>query len=163
MIATRQPVNIDDYRADQAYLDRDPMAVAGVEGQIRSLLIVPMSKDDEVVGAFGIFRQDKRPFSEKQIQLITNFAAQAVIAIVNTRLLNALNKLNQRLEQQVADQVGEIERMSRLRRFLPPQVADLIVASGTETQLESHRRKIPPSSAICVVSQAFLKAPTQKT
>ena len=53
-----------------------------------------------------------------------------------------LARLNQELEQRVADQVGEIERMSRLRRFLPPQVADLIVASGTEKQLESHRREI---------------------
>jgi len=53
-----------------------------------------------------------------------------------------LVKLNQQLEQRVTDQVGEIERMSRLRRFLPPQVADLIVASGTEKQLESHRREI---------------------
>jgi class 3 adenylate cyclase len=53
-----------------------------------------------------------------------------------------LAKFNQQLEQRVADQVGEIERMGRLRRFLPPQVADLIVASGTEKQLESHRREI---------------------
>jgi class 3 adenylate cyclase len=53
-----------------------------------------------------------------------------------------LGRLNQRLEQRVADQVGEIERMGRLRRFLPPQVADLIVASGTDDQLESHRREI---------------------
>ena len=53
-----------------------------------------------------------------------------------------VEKLNQHLEQRVADQVGEIERMGRLRRFLPPQVADLIVASGTEKQLESHRREI---------------------
>jgi class 3 adenylate cyclase len=53
-----------------------------------------------------------------------------------------LVKFNRQLEQRVADQVGEIERMSRLRRFLPPQVADLIVASGTEKQLESHRREI---------------------
>jgi adenylate cyclase len=143
MIASRQQVHIDDYRADQAYLDRDPMAVAGVElGGIRSLLIVPMIKDNEVVGAFGIFRQEVRPFDLKQIQLVSNFAAQAVIAIENTRLLSELNKLNQQLEQRVADQVGEIERMSRLRRFLPPQVADLIVASGTEKQLESHRREI---------------------
>ena len=53
-----------------------------------------------------------------------------------------LDTLNQQLEQRVADQVGEIERIGRLRRFLPPQVADLIVASGTEKQLESHRREI---------------------
>jgi class 3 adenylate cyclase len=53
-----------------------------------------------------------------------------------------VEKLNQQLEQRVTDQVGEIERMSRLRRFLPPQVADLIVASRTEKQLESHRREI---------------------
>src|SRR5262245_15500117 len=53
-----------------------------------------------------------------------------------------LADLNQQLEQRVADQVGEIERISRLRRFLPPQVADLIVASGSEKQLESHRREI---------------------
>jgi adenylate cyclase len=108
----------------------------------RTLLDVPMLKGNEAIGILGIYRQEVRPFTDRQIELVKNFAAQAVIAIENARLLNDLNKLNQQLEQRVSDQVGEIERMGRLRRFLPPQVADLIVASGTEKQLESHRREI---------------------
>src|SRR5437660_3838731 len=94
------------------------------------------------ISGLSLHTSEVRPFTDKHIALIQNFAAQAVIAIENARLLNDLNKLNQQLEQRVADQVGEIERMGRLRRFLPPQVADLIVASGTEKQLESHRREI---------------------
>ena len=126
------------------------MAVKAVAlGGIRTLLGVPLLNKDEMIGAFFLSRQEVRPFTEKQIGLVKNFAAQAVVAIDNTRLLNELRerteeveKLNQQLEQRVADQVGEIERMGRLRRFLPPQVADLIVASGSEKQLESHRREI---------------------
>jgi GAF domain-containing protein len=119
-----------------------PNAPIARYGGARTLLDVPMLKGNEPIGILGIYRQEVRPFTDRQIELVKNFAAQAVIAIENARLLNDLNKLNQQLEQRVTDQVGEIERMSRLRRFLPPQVADLIVASGSEKQLESHRREI---------------------
>jgi adenylate cyclase len=128
---------------DPAYDRYDPRVAALVESAgARTLVIVPMFKGNELVGAIAIYRTEVRPFTDKQIALVENFAAQAVIAIENARLLNDVNKMNQQLEQRVTDQVSEIERMSKLRRFLPPQVADLIVASGAEKQLESHRREI---------------------
>ena len=151
LVATKSLVHTPDLAAERQYVEeRRPAYVEAVElGGIRTFLAVPMLKDNELIGAFGLFRQEVRPFTDKQIELVKNFAAQAVIAIENARLLNELRerteqvvKLNQQLEHRVADQVGEIERMSRLRRFLPPQVADLIVASGSEKQLESHRREI---------------------
>ena len=150
LAGTKQRVHVADLRQEGAYKAGFAPLVALVDmGGARTLLIVPMLKEHTLVGAIALYRQEVRPFTGKQIALVENFAAQAVIAIENTRLLRELRertedvvKLNQQLEQRVADQVGEIERMGRLRRFLPPQVADLIVASGTEKQLESHRREI---------------------
>jgi GAF domain-containing protein len=147
MVETRLPVQVDPLASDY---ETNVITHAAVElGGIRTVLNVPMVKENELVGAFTVARSEVRPFNEKQIALVTNFARQAAIAIENARLLKELRvrteeveKLNQQLEQRVADQVGEIERMGRLRRFLPPQVADLIVASGGEKQLESHRREI---------------------
>ena len=136
VMRTKQVVHIADLLSEHA--SYPPTRLGGA----RSYIAVPMLKENKLVGAIAIYRQEVQPFTDKQIELVKNFAAQAVIAIENTRLLNDLNRLNQQLEQRVADQVSEIERMGRLRRFLPPQVADLIVASGTEKQLESHRREI---------------------
>jgi class 3 adenylate cyclase/putative methionine-R-sulfoxide reductase with GAF domain len=140
---TKQLIHVADIRDEPAYVKgfRPFVRLADIGGA-RTLLVVPMLKRNELVGAISIYRQEVRPFADQQIELVKNFAAQAVIAIENARLLNDLNKLNQQLEQRVADQVSEIDRMGRLRRFLPPQVADLIVASGAEKQLESHRREI---------------------
>jgi adenylate cyclase len=136
VMRTKQVSHTADYAAEGV------ASPAVTLGGARSTVDVPILKDNELIGVLSIYRQEVLPFTNKQIELLQNFAAEAVIAIENARLLNDLNKLNQQLEQRVADQVGEIERMSRLRRFLPPQVADLIVASGTEKQLESHRREI---------------------
>ena len=138
LVRTRQVIHLADAAAEGSFFANTAAKLGGARSQIS----VPMLKEDELIGAIAIYRQEVRPFTEKQIELVKNFAAQAVIAIENARLLNDLNKLNQQLEQRVTDQVGEIERMGRLRRFLPPQVADLIVASGTEKLLESHRREI---------------------
>src|ERR1700736_379054 len=100
VIKTSQVLHIFDYRADQAYLNHDPLADGGVEvGGIKTLLVVPMVKDGELLGAIGIFHQEVRPFPEKQIALVASFASQAVIAIENTRLLN---ELRESLQQQTA-------------------------------------------------------------
>ena len=97
---SRKPLRITDLRKDQTYLDRHPLTVTAVDvAGIRTLAIVPMLKEDQFVGGISIYRKEVRPFTDKQIELVQNFANQAVIAIENTRLLN---EQRQSLQQQTA-------------------------------------------------------------
>jgi GAF domain-containing protein len=106
-------VHIDDVMEGPAYTERDPlrMATAHILGA-RSLLAVPMLKENELVGAIVIYRQEVRPFTDKQIELVTNFADQAVIAITNVRLFDEIQDKNRQLEMASENKSQFVSSMS---------------------------------------------------
>ena len=140
MIETRAVVHVADAKEQPGYaIDRDAASVAAVElGGVRTVLAVPMLKEKELMGAFTLSRQEVRPFTEKQIALVTNFAAQAVIAIENARLLNELRHRTEELGQSVGElrALGEVSQAVNstldLQTVLSTIVANAVQLSGTE-------------------------------
>ena len=114
LAATKTAVEIADSAAVDAYTERlDPVHVAAVElGGARTALGVPMLKGNQLIGAFALIRQEVRPFTEKQIALLENFAAQAVIAIENARLLNELRQRTTDLTERTADLTEALEQQT---------------------------------------------------
>jgi GAF domain-containing protein len=104
VVSTKQPVHVEDVLTDQAYIEGYPGMVGVAElGGARTLLQVPMLKDNELVGTIGIYRQEVLPFTQKQIALVQSFAAQAVIAVENARLLNELRQRTDDLTKSLND------------------------------------------------------------
>ena len=139
MMAARTVLHIADTAAEEGYLERRPEYVAAVElGGVRTFMAVPMLKENEPIGAFLLARQEVRPFTEKQIGLVTSFANQAVIAIENTRLLSALRQRTDELGRSVDElrALGEVSQAVNstldLENVLSTIVAKAVQLSGTE-------------------------------
>lgn len=137
-------VHAHDMAKTAPYLAGHKRFLISVDQQgIRTILFVPLMAAEGGIGCFILWKTRVEPFTDDQVRLIETFAAQAVIAIANVQQFRAVDALNAELESRVQEQVGEIERIGRLRQFLSPAVADTVVSSGDEEgMLSSHRALI---------------------
>jgi GAF domain-containing protein len=140
LIATKKVVHVADLAADEVYVSEHfPAAVSAVElGGVRTLLAVPMLKENELIGAITVYRQEVRPFTDKQVALLTSFANQAVIAIENARLLTELHQRTDELGRSVGElrALGEVSQAVNstldLETVLSTIVTKAAQLSGTE-------------------------------
>lgn len=136
----RRTYHVPDVREEPRYrAGQSPNQRAVEYSGVRAALSVPLIAGDAAIGVILLCRLEPRPFTDDQIRLVETFAEQAVIAIENVRQFKALEALNAELGERVERQVAQIERMGKLKRFLPPAVADAVLASGEAELLSSHR------------------------
>ena len=175
---TKQMVHIADVTAEPAYVEGEAIFVAAVNlGGFRTILSVPVLNGNELVGAIAIYRTEVNPFADKQVELVTNFASQAVIAIENTRLLNQLRQrtddLSEALEQQTAtsevlqvisSSAGELQpifqtMLSSATRICDATFGDLYLRDADGFRMVSTHNS-PPAFAAARTPDRLLRPPS---